>query len=305
MRIRRFEYERVVVGGSLSALLYSYYTGAPLVFIHPKVPFRFDYFEPQFDLDGIVPQGEPQEFVTFDRGPKVFGCAKWVLWEKLFFILSLGGQIPFAHKVNSLRIDEELRVVGKRSYEIGFKELRVFDDTGLQGISQKFESEEKKYRVLDWISVHSGTTHDCDFLDALETSAIERVIFYPSDRIDGNHNKKDIVCVSEMTEGQLNDYRFSNTYVRFEVLKMMKDAGIRGARNGRDQLNPERYKYYAIKLENAEREEERLGFSSRADREDIVLDARTPEEVINHFRGSELQGYTGKITECLQKLISI
>ena len=34
---------------------------------------------------------------------------------------------------------------------------------------------------------------------------------------------------------------------------MMKKAGIRGARNGRDQLRPERYKYYAIKVEPAER----------------------------------------------------
>ena len=40
---------------------------------------------------------------------------------------------------------------------------------------------------------------------------------------------------------------------RFKIIEMMKKAGIRGARNGRDQLRPERYKYYAIKVEPAER----------------------------------------------------
>jgi hypothetical protein len=34
----------------------------------------------------------------------------------------------------------------------------------------------------------------------------------------------------------------------------MRKAGIRGARNGRDTKNPERYKYYAVKIETNKRE---------------------------------------------------
>ena len=33
----------------------------------------------------------------------------------------------------------------------------------------------------------------------------------------------------------------------------MKDAGIKGARNGRDTKNPNLYRYYSVKLESAER----------------------------------------------------
>ena len=33
----------------------------------------------------------------------------------------------------------------------------------------------------------------------------------------------------------------------------MKKHGIRGARNGRDQKNPTRFKFYAVKIENHKR----------------------------------------------------
>ena len=40
---------------------------------------------------------------------------------------------------------------------------------------------------------------------------------------------------------------------RFKILKMMKAAGMRGERNGRNPKYPERssvpYKYYAVKIE--------------------------------------------------------
>jgi len=290
-----------VVGANLSALLYSYYTGAPVVYIHPKVPFRFDHFEPEFDLDNIAQQPEPRELISLEPAKQLVGFEKEVLWEKLYFILSLSGQIPFADKANSLRIDnEEMKVLGKRSHEIEFKELRIFDDRGIRGIPYKAAQEEKRYRVYDWITVHSGATHRFDYLDGLPSSIIEKIIFYPSDRIDGKHNMKDLVCISEMTESQINDYQYSNTYIRFEVLKMMKDAGMRGRRNGRDQRNPKRFLYYAIKIKNAERQIEPLGFDCVSDKENIVFDERTPEEIIEHFRGTEPQGYLGKIMKCLQ-----
>mgnify|MGYP003155108328 FL=1 len=34
----------------------------------------------------------------------------------------------------------------------------------------------------------------------------------------------------------------------------MKDHGIRGARNGKDLNNPDKYKYYSVKIESADRE---------------------------------------------------
>ena len=304
MQANRFDAEEIIVGATLSALVYAYYTGAPLVYIDPKIPFRFDHFDAYFDLDKIVEQAEPKEFVTLDR-KKLLGIPKRDLWERLFFMLSISGQMPFADKVKSIRIEEKLKIVTRKTFELDFDKVRIFDDRKIQGIPKKDEGQAGSYNVYDWINVHSGATHDLHFIADIDGAVIEEIIFYPSDRIDGNHNKKDIVCVSKMTEDQLNDYRFSDTYVRFKVEKLMKEAGIRGTRNGRDQLNPEKYKYYALKLESAERQFERIGFSHTSDNDKVVLDSRTPEEIIRRFRGTKPTGYLGKITECLQSRISI
>ena len=83
------------------------------------------------------------------------------------------------------------------------------------------------------------------------------LVFYPTKRSD-NKSLKDLFVESFLTDEQLEDFNFSDTMVKFKVLDMMKKAGIRGSRNGRNPLYPERstvpYKYYALKIEPAERE---------------------------------------------------
>ena len=86
------------------------------------------------------------------------------------------------------------------------------------------------------------------------TDFVNRVVFYPSSRVDGNHNFKDAVAISHITKELLNSFECSDINARFKTLYMMKEAGIRGARNGRDVKNKARYKYYSIKIENTDRE---------------------------------------------------
>jgi hypothetical protein len=301
MRALKPETGELVVGGTLSALLYSFYTGAPLVYLEPKIPFRFDYFQPYFDLDKIVQQPEPRQFVTLDLKKEV-GLPKRDMWEKLHFMLALAGKIPFADKAKAIRIEDEISIVTRRRNIIDCKKVRIFDDKGIQGLSKEVSGQAKAFNVYDWINVHSGTTHDLDYIDNIAGSVIEEIIFYPTDRIDGNHNRKDVVCVSRMNEEQINDYRFSDTYVRFKVESLMKQAGIRGARNGRDQKNPDKYKYYALKLESAERQTERVGFDACTEDKRVSFDSRTPEEIIKLYRGTKPKGYLGKIVRCLQTI---
>ena len=46
-----------------------------------------------------------------------------------------------------------------------------------------------------------------------------------------------------LNEQQLRDFEYSDTYARFKTLAMMKEAGIRGARNGKDANRPGKYIY--------------------------------------------------------------
>ena len=300
MRTRESSKE-LIVGATLPALLYSYYTGAPLVYVEPCIPFRFDYFEPYFDLDRIVTQLEPKELITLGGSKKV-GPPKRDMWERLFFMLSLSGKIMYGDKVKSIRLGDDISIITRKTNIVDYEKVRIFDDRKIQGISQKGDGSQEAFDVFDWINVYSGTTHGLDLIDDITGSAIERIIFYPSDRIDGNHNKKDVVCVSKMTQEQLNDYRFSDTYVRFKVESLMKEAGIRGARNGRDQLNPDKYKYYALKLDSVERQVGSNVLTSFSDDDRVILDGRGAEDIIKDCRGTKPQGYVGKITKCLQTI---
>ena len=47
---------------------------------------------------------------------------------------------------------------------------------------------------------------------------------------------------------------YSEVNARFKTLYLMKKAGIRGSRNGRDMNNKSRFKYYAVRIENSHRE---------------------------------------------------
>lgn len=285
----------------MSALLYSFYTGFPIVYTRVRKPFRFDHFSPYFDLDGIVAQTEPAQIETLSSS-SLIGQSKTKMWAFLFFSLSLSGRILFSGKVNSIRIQEnKLKAITKRTREVLFDKLIIFDDHELYGIGRPVTNSSTVYTVYDWINVHSGASHKFDLFEYPRGEVIKKIIFYPSDRVNGKHNLKDIVVVSEMSEEQLSDYRFSDTYVRFRAEQEMKSAGIRGKRNGRDQKNPKRYKYYALKLSASDREVSREGFSLIIDQENASVNERTPEEIIEQFRGTKPAGYLGRVTRCIKK----
>jgi len=234
--------DKLVVGSTLEALTYSYLNNIPFVCSNLNPPHRFDYFDEEEDLSAFAAQSESEL-------PKVG------LWEKLFFYLSVAGLCPVTNKAVSLRIENntiKAPTAKARMAKIHFNELIVFDDKDVLGLGV-YEVEDKKYKVYDWFDVRTGMKHKHDRLEDT-TDFVNHIIFYRSDRITGDHDFKDACSVSYLTKDQLDDFEYSDINARFKTLYMMKQAGIRGARNGRDMLNKSRYKYYAIKIENAKRE---------------------------------------------------
>ena len=128
------------------------------------------------------------------------------LFEKLLFMLSLSGNLPLSDKISSMDLEEEpIKIITRnnRLIKIVCKEILVFDDAGIKGLTLE-ERADKIYKVIDWINVRSGTVHKFDYFST-EDDFVKEVFFYPSDRIDGNHDKKDIVAISHLTEEQVNN----------------------------------------------------------------------------------------------------
>ena len=173
-------------------------------------------------------------------------------------LLSMGGQIPFADNVQTLRRGEENTLVvttsnRSRVSRVKYKELWVFDDYGVEGMPPIVEANEV-YRVVDWFNVHSGMKHKETFIITPSRDFIREIVFYPSERLDGEHlDMKDLCAISWLDEEQLQLFETSPTYAKFVVLKEMKGMGIRGTKNG---ICPKtgKQKHYALKIEFDRRE---------------------------------------------------
>jgi hypothetical protein len=83
---------------------------------------------------------------------------------------------------------------------------------------------------------------------------VKNIIFYPSERVSGDHDFKDAISVSYITKDNLDLFEYSDINARFKTKYMMKKVGIRGARNGRDMKDKTKFKYYDVKIENISRE---------------------------------------------------
>ena len=249
-----YHYDNLIIGNDLNAVIFAYLKGFPLVTNRDVYPFRFDHFDHDVDL-GKLNLG--MEEIQLQE--KTLGPSKLDVYKHLSFMLSLAGLLPLGDGFFSCRLKEDnlLKITTKNSrmIKIKFKHLFIFNDEGVSGLPEPIESlNEGMFKVIDWIDATSCTAHPHYYFET-EDNFIREIYFYPTERLDGNHpNKKDLVAVSYLSGEQLKDYEYSDTYAKFKVLNIMKEAGIRGARNGRDMLDKSKYKYYALKVRPYKRE---------------------------------------------------
>lgn len=257
-KIRQIEYscDEVVIGSSLEALSYSYINGCKFVHCRFSPPWRFDYFKPSDDLSLFSIEGQRLE-QSSPLGARYVGVPKDFLWQRLYFHMSLQGQSLLPSPAASIRIEgNTIKAIthNARMAKVDFKKVTVFDMHNVYGIDcLTGEKTSSIFEVRDWFHVKSGMKHEFDFIDGTD-NFVNNIIFYPSERSTMNTSFKDAVSVSYLTNQQLSDYDYSDISARFKALHMMKSAGIRGARNGRDQKDKTRYKYYAVRIENTRRD---------------------------------------------------
>lgn len=282
-----YEHETIVIGGGLNALLYSFFTGYPCICIEPLPPFRFDW----------CPDGHNFSFLHTESK----SCR--LAWERLMFVMGLGGQLPMTNRASAANIQDNLLKVTTTNSRLGrfeFEKLVIFDDTRVSGLPLIKERHKGKYRVLDWFDVRSGMEHEHDVFET-DSDFIKTVHFYPSDRF-GEQKKsrirKDLVAVSYLDQEQLDDFDYSDTMARFKILDMMKKAGIKGARNGRDTYNPNLYRYYSVKIEPTQRQivPNIKTFYEEDDRFEFRYD--TTEEILDNYK-NDMENYTSKINNVL------
>ena len=81
-------------------------------------------------------------------------------------------------------------------------------------------------------------------------------------------------------------------------MKMMKDLGIRGNRNGRDMLDKTKYKYYALKLESDKREIQDMRINLYQDTENIEFLYEPEEKILENYILDQ-KSYLHKLTQTM------
>ncbi len=220
-------YHKVLIGGSLSALELAHKTGLPIL---------------------MIPQPPPSIFFSdVER------------WRHLSFVLSLSGQLPLSDNLSKVRFEEGDKHIScftnnSKIVKVSYDEAYVVDDHQVTGLPVPSKTAKKEYLVLDWINVRRGGNHPYDYILDEDSNFVRKIVFYPSLRIMGTRSTiKDACAMSLMTEKQLRNLDYSETYVFLKARDMMKTAGIKGSRNGTQAYNG-KPAYLSLKIEVADRE---------------------------------------------------
>ena len=148
-----FEYENIVVGSSLSALIFAYANDCPCF---SRNLIRLSGLIFYLLITRRLTYRVRQKHVVVGDEMDV-GTRKQVLWDRLYFLLSLKGLTPLSDLCKTIRCNEELVCLNEYSkiFEASFK-MHYFGDPNASGFVRKNKLDEHSYICYDYIAFNSG-----------------------------------------------------------------------------------------------------------------------------------------------------
>jgi len=247
-----FEYENIVIGSDVRALLFAMINEYPIFYTEPRIPHEYEFVDLTLDIGFLLIDNEPTIYKSFTQDFE-FGTSKTLVWEKLRFLLSIEGLMPLSNLCTSIRYDgERLRCTSEYSKlcEIEFDKCFYFGDNNTYGLIKERKKQNARYKIYDKIAFHRGGKHDYDYVETGERF-VEQAWFYSSRRICGDTGVKDVCVSSILTEDELNDPSYTQTMSNFKLLSIMEKNGLRGMQAGYNKYGKPRY--YNFKTSHIER----------------------------------------------------
>ena len=170
----------------MSALIFAFNNNIPIFYSDYKRPFDLDYVKPDMDLNFLGMTNETKVLKSFDCERKV-GIQKNILWERLLFLLSMGGKAPLSGLCRSMRYDGKTLVFTdeySRIGEISFDKCYYFGDDNCRNVVRQ-TGEPKRYLCHDWIAFNIGGKHKYDYIETSD-DFVNKILFYISTRRRGN-----------------------------------------------------------------------------------------------------------------------
>jgi len=254
------EYEEIVIGSDLSAVLFAFNNKLPIFYTQLARPFRFDYCPPCIDLSSLHIDSPPHTLLTHTDNINV-GAAKELIWERLLFLISLSGRAPLSTFCDNIRHNGETLVCSNeysKIAEIKFAKAYYFGDQNCSGIVKEKTVANPLYTCYDWIAFNRGGKHEIDLIETPD-DFVSKIWFYPTDRIDGNSAVKDACLVSTLTEEQLLSFDYSQTMARFKMIAEMEERGMKGLFNGYSPTGRPKYYKFRTTIISRERRQQLAG----------------------------------------------
>jgi hypothetical protein len=197
----RYKVPKLIIGGSIEAMLYAWRTQSKILVKEKKYVYRFD--------EKFFPTVFPD-----------FNCedAKH-LSSNLSFALSFTGLMPYADNIASIREEDGfVKVITKnnKKIEIEFDELVYFD------------KDLNTYGVYDFFDTRQMGSHNTLEIKDDSDEFIKKINFYESPRTT-NSVTKDFIGSSRMTHKQLLDPDYGPGIAKLKAMRMLKSEGLRGS----------------------------------------------------------------------------
>jgi len=282
-----YKVDKLVIGSDLSSLIYAYLTNSTLILREQVPPTAFEFLPLDFPLQLFHHEPTIKELKTID-GIIQIGTPKIELWNRLIFIMSSAGKLPFGLKEITIRQtgDTTLTVKTKsRNYDYEAAEII------------KIKNTHHKHRVYDWINIRSIGETDLEYVK-LEDNFISELYIYPSLRHGTKQNDRDLLAISNLSDKELEMFDFSETIARIKIRMVLSDLGIKGPRNGKNPTyprSPERFKYAPIKLEHDCREirKNKTNNSEEEIVQSFLSENKTLSEINYLYRFGNLVSFAG------------
>ena len=233
--INEYHFDKLVIGGSLESLLYSFVNDTKVIILEELYPVEV----------AEVPYKPSLRLLGYNSNEVI---KKAELWDRLTFILSMNGCLVSPNIISSHReSDNKLITVTERNKRVTYSADEIVNFDKVDG---------ENVIMLDWFNVRSGNNHKHKLIKDPDNRFINKVYFYRSNRIGSSSAIRDILAISKLTvkESQMVDY--SEGIARIKTLQMMKDKGIKGQSNGTSKSGLRLH--YALKIEHTFRENRKM-----------------------------------------------
>lgn len=274
--------DNIVIGHSLSSLLFSYLNDYPIILNKELENNQFDFCPTELPLELIGFENKPKDLRTA-TGLKQFGMPISEIENNLVFCLSLAGLTLNTVPFNNIKVGNNiLECFSKaRKYSYTFNKLHIFDAENVSGV--RMAKEDVFYEVYDNLHLKHSNKNSIDYIQT-EDDFVKEIFIYPSERNGTRSEDRDVMCKSILTRKQLDSFDYSDTICRMKVTSVMKGSGFQGSLAGFSKRDPAKQVRRGLLLVSAERRvHERYKIVLEEELYNIVINTDSVEAIIHNY----------------------